>query len=158
MSPIALIQMDFLLVFSVFVPENIIIVDVIVTLVFVVVDSGIVVVVVVVAVVIIADVVCCLMNNNSNTNINKNEDNGDNYCGDLFLKKLNLDDDIAVQYEFGWQNNIIKPQRQLQLKKFITSYPRTTILASLLFLQPITWKNHVLGQSTDQPTDVDSLL
>ena len=155
MSPNALFQMDFLLVFSVFVSGNIIIVDVVVTLVFVVVDSGIVVVV---AIVIIADVVCCLMNNNSNTNINKDEDNGDNYCGDLFLKKLNLDDDIAVQYEFGWQNNIIKPQRQLQLKKCITSYPRTTILASLLFLQPITWKNHVLGQSTDQPTDVDSLL
>ena len=60
MSPNALFQMDFLLVFSVFVSGNIIIVDVVVTLVFVVVDSGIVVDV---AVVIIADVVCCLMKN-----------------------------------------------------------------------------------------------
>ena len=98
MSPNALFQMDFLLVFSVFVSGNIIIVDVVVTLVFVVVDSDIVVVV---AVVIIADVVCCLMKNNSNTTTNKNESNGDPYCDDLFQKRVNLADDVAVEYEFG---------------------------------------------------------
>ena len=97
MSPNALFQMDFLLVFSVFVSRNIIIVDVVVTLVFVVVDSG----KVVVAVVIIADVVCCLMKNNSNTTMNKNESNGDHYCDDLFQKRVNLADDVAVEYEFG---------------------------------------------------------
>ena len=50
---------------------------------------------------IIADVVCCLMKNNSNTTTNKNESNGDHYCDDLFQKRVNLADDVAVEYEFG---------------------------------------------------------